>query len=380
MNTLSRVDSYLFSLVSSPPPPAPAALSNVQPESAPTFTFPTSNEPASKSSSVNTSPSPSPAPANSTSTVRRRFPTTRRRRRRHPTSSSIKVPPPTTPLLLRVALAIWSILLSFWRSLVGDTRAVRVLRHKRNRTVTVAAVPVGAGAAPDRLAESPAAAAKNTTLGLGHPAVSPASSDDSASEHEGWVDPVTRAPVDNGTPMDSDSEVDFGRPRVPETMSIQLQSSLRKSGLDSKLDGGKQPKFVTTVTAPTPRRTPRLLPNPMQTSLLDPSVPAVPHRSVSPTNAPSVRPQHTPFHLQKTLILDLDETLIHSTSRPMGASHSGTGMLGLGPGLFGGKRRRREGHTIEVVLNGRSTTYHVYKRPYVDFFLKRVSFLFASTS
>jgi CTD nuclear envelope phosphatase 1 len=26
-----------------------------------------------------------------------------------------------------------------------------------------------------------------------------------------------------------------------------------------------------------------------------------------------------------------------------------------------------------VVLNGRSTTYHVYKRPYVDFFLKKVS-------
>lgn len=370
MNTLSRVDSYLFSLVSSHPPPAPAALSSIQPEPAPTFTFPTSNEPASKSSSVNVSPSPSPVPSNAT--VRRRFPTTsRRRRRRHPTSSSIKVPPPTTPLLLRVALAIWSILLSFWRSLVGDTRAVRVLRHKK-RTVTVAAVPVGAGAAPDRLAESPAAASKGKpVLGLGHPAASPASSDESASEHEGWVDPVTRAPVDNGTPVDSDSEVEFGRPRVPETMSIQLQSSLRKSGLDSKLNT-KQPKFVTTVTAPTPRRTPRLLPNPMQTSLLDPSVPAVPHRSVSPTNAPSVRPQHTPFHLQKTLILDLDETLIHSTSRPMGASHSGTGMLGLGSGLFGGKRRRREGHTIEVVLNGRSTTYHVYKRPYVDFFLKRV--------
>jgi hypothetical protein len=47
-------------------------------------------------------------------------------------------------------------------------------------------------------------------------------------------------------------------------------------------------------------------------------------------------------------------------------------MLGIGSGLFG-RRGRREGHTVEVVLNGRSTTYHVYKRPYVDFFLKKVS-------
>lgn len=371
MNTLSRVDSFLFNLVSSSPAPPPAPLSSIQLEPAPTFTFPTSNKPLAGSSSVNSTPVPSqpPSPAPG-STFRRRYPPPRRRRRRHPTSTSIKVPPPTTPLLLRVALAIWSLLLSFWRGFVGDTRAVRVLRHKK-RTVTVAAVPVGAGAAPDRLAESPIVKPSNVTMALADSHL--ASSDESASEPEGWVSPVTRAPVDTGTPGDSDSEVDF-RSRQPETMSIQLQSSLRKPGLDVKLESAKQPTFVTTVTAPTPRRGPRLLPNPMQTSLLDPSVPAVPHRSVSPANTPPARPHHSPFHMQKTLILDLDETLIHSTSRPMGAAHSGTGMLGLGPGLFGGKRRRREGHTIEVVLNGRSTTYHVYKRPYVDFFLKKASY------
>ncbi|KAI0035655.1 NLI interacting factor-like phosphatase-domain-containing protein [Vararia minispora EC-137] len=77
-------------------------------------------------------------------------------------------------------------------------------------------------------------------------------------------------------------------------------------------------------------------------------------------------PRRTPFHLPKTLVLDLDETLIHSTSRPL-PSHGG-GLLGLS---FG--RRERASHKVEVTLGGRSTTYHVYKRPFVDFFLRKVS-------
>jgi CTD nuclear envelope phosphatase 1 len=91
----------------------------------------------------------------------------------------------------------------------------------------------------------------------------------------------------------------------------------------------------------------------------------------------------TPFHLQKTLILDLDETLIHSTSRAMTIQSSGvgggSGLVGINlSGLFGSQRRggggaRGEGHTVEVVLGGRSTLYHVYKRPFVDHFLKKVS-------
>lgn len=92
----------------------------------------------------------------------------------------------------------------------------------------------------------------------------------------------------------------------------------------------------------------------------------------------------TPFHLRKTLILDLDETLIHSTSRPMNIQSSGMGgggglagisLAGLFPGSSGrgGGGARGEGHTVEVVLGGRSTLYHVYKRPFVDHFLKKVS-------
>ncbi|KAF8627183.1 hypothetical protein AX15_004501 [Amanita polypyramis BW_CC] len=71
----------------------------------------------------------------------------------------------------------------------------------------------------------------------------------------------------------------------------------------------------------------------------------------------------------KTLVLDLDETLIHSTSRPMNTSGGG-GLFGLGS--FG-RRNSGAGHMVEVVLQGKSTLYHVYKRPFVDFFLRTVS-------
>ncbi|TFK28786.1 NLI interacting factor-like phosphatase [Coprinopsis marcescibilis] len=75
------------------------------------------------------------------------------------------------------------------------------------------------------------------------------------------------------------------------------------------------------------------------------------------------------FHLPKTLVLDLDETLIHSTSRPM-QWQGGSGLWALGS--FG-RRNKGAGRMIEVVLNGKSTLYHVYKRPFVDYFLRKVS-------
>lgn len=81
-------------------------------------------------------------------------------------------------------------------------------------------------------------------------------------------------------------------------------------------------------------------------------------------------PRPTPFHSQKTLVLDLDETLIHSTSRPFtNFSHSPSSLFGL-------KAFRRgslgNSHTVQVILGGKSTTYHVYKRPFVDYFLRKV--------
>lgn len=97
---------------------------------------------------------------------------------------------------------------------------------------------------------------------------------------------------------------------------------------------------------------------------------AVPSDSASRSTTPPFPARKTPFHLPKTLVLDLDETLIHSTSRPIFASGSGgSGLLGLG-GF--GKRNKGAGHVVEVVLGGRSTLYHVYKRPFVDYFLRKV--------
>ncbi|TXT15866.1 hypothetical protein VHUM_00369 [Vanrija humicola] len=203
-------------------------------------------------------------------------------------------------------------------------------------------------------------------------------SDAEASDRE-WVDPVTRASETTSVTSVLPPDGEF-RPRTPTdtTFSFRLRSAQSKEtvsitgSLDPSLPQPGGAATVASILAPAQRRTTRLLPNPMATTLLDPSVPAVPHRSVTPTIPPVIRP-HTPFHLQKTLILDLDETLIHSTSRPMGGGNTGTGLLGIPSGLSGRGRRRGEGHTVEVVLNGRSTTYHVYKRPYVDFFLKKVA-------
>ncbi|KAF5322611.1 hypothetical protein D9619_000311 [Psilocybe cf. subviscida] len=92
--------------------------------------------------------------------------------------------------------------------------------------------------------------------------------------------------------------------------------------------------------------------------------------SGSRAGTPGPPAKKTPFHRPKTLVLDLDETLIHSTSRPMPYQSSGSSLLSLG--IFG-SRKMGPGHTVEVLLGGRSTVYHVYKRPFVDFFLRTVS-------
>ncbi|KAG7449313.1 NIF-domain-containing protein [Guyanagaster necrorhizus] len=101
-----------------------------------------------------------------------------------------------------------------------------------------------------------------------------------------------------------------------------------------------------------------------------PQPPEIPSATHSRSSTPSLTTRKTPFHLPKTLVLDLDETLIHSTSRPMPSSSSGSGFFGLSTFT---RRNKSSGHVVEVVMGGRSTLYHVYKRPFVDFFLRTVS-------
>ncbi|KAG2754710.1 NIF-domain-containing protein [Suillus brevipes Sb2] len=119
---------------------------------------------------------------------------------------------------------------------------------------------------------------------------------------------------------------------------------------------------IATLPTPPPSPGPSLPPYPHS--------PRIPPTTIADTTSRSPTPiltatHKTPFHLPKTLVLDLDETLIHSTSKPIGHLSSSSGLLGFG--------RRNKGHTVEVVLGGRSTLYHVYKRPFVDYFLRKVS-------
>ncbi|KAK0230893.1 NLI interacting factor-like phosphatase [Armillaria fumosa] len=105
-------------------------------------------------------------------------------------------------------------------------------------------------------------------------------------------------------------------------------------------------------------------------SLSSSSPPEIPSATHSRSSTPSITTRKTPFHLPKTLVLDLDETLIHSTSRPIPSSSTGSGFFGLSALT---RRNKSSGHVVEVVMGGRSTLYHVYKRPFVDFFLRTVS-------
>ncbi|CAM0138784.1 unnamed protein product [Umbelopsis sp. WA50703] len=78
---------------------------------------------------------------------------------------------------------------------------------------------------------------------------------------------------------------------------------------------------------------------------------------VERTPTPSIpHPLPLSYYRSKTLVLDLDETLIHSTSRGNGV-----------PGASG------RAHVIEVVVDKHACLYYVYKRPHVDYFLRKVS-------
>ncbi|WWC62534.1 uncharacterized protein I303_105130 [Kwoniella dejecticola CBS 10117] len=528
MNTLSRLDSYVFSFFSFASP-APSASSSSSFSKTPLVRTVTPPNPPSTLSNSSASASPSPRLSNLPPTPRpksRRRPTpstsststtgtyTVPARRKRPkgiitTYSSIKVPPPTTPILLRIALVLWSILLSFWTSLVGETRSGRSrtrthTRIRRSSKLSSGAVGVGvlrelgeslmvsAGISEgnDHLHKSKKSSATDKDgeieiegsgseiereLNLKSNSNETSEEEDEEEDlDENWIDPlVTRAPstqesLDAPPPSDDDfasATIDDEKANN-DTSSIStpnhanftfrlksatpkhnpsldsLSPSFSSSESASGTSGGKKnPAFTSFQRPPSPTSilsnplaknpppsltlpisaasdhaedkdvdlnaniptstTPKkssILANPISTSILDPTVLAPktkadssifrkPHNILNAALPVPRVPRAistTPFHLQKTLILDLDETLIHSTSRPLKfasggfASSGGGGILGLslsglGGGAGGKFKSNREGHSVEVVLNGRSTMYHVYKRPYVDHFLKKVA-------
>lgn len=72
------------------------------------------------------------------------------------------------------------------------------------------------------------------------------------------------------------------------------------------------------------------------------------------------------YYKNKTLILDLDETLVHSVRLGSEESLNNTK---ISPSITSKK--------IEVQCDKQSLLYQVYKRPHVDFFLKTVSVLYS---
>ena len=63
------------------------------------------------------------------------------------------------------------------------------------------------------------------------------------------------------------------------------------------------------------------------------------------------------------MILDLDETLIHSQHQGPGAKVAKTVTQGTPPDF-----------TLEVVIDTQPVTFKIHKRPHVDYFLEVVSF------
>lgn len=157
------------------------------------------------------------------------------------------------------------------------------------------------------------------------------------------------------------AETQLSPPSIPSPSSLDIPSPSPPDIPSHVLQVISAKPHIATLPTPPPSPGPSLPPY-----RHSPRIPPTTVTDASRSPTPVLTATHkTPFHSPKTLVLDLDETLIHSTSKPIGHLSSSSGLLGFG--------RRNKGHTVEVVLGGRSTIYHVYKRPFVDYFLRKVS-------
>lgn len=291
-------------------------------------------------------------------------------------------PKSSKPLLLRIFIAFWQVLYALWLRISGYLVIPSILIPRRQVQI------IGQGL-------------KNGEEG-----------DSTADEKEESEDDgiVTRAPkrssldTDNimGAASHSPSyamstttvitqqqvSTQFPQQELP-TFSLEPPSpeEVQERTETPRIDANSPPQRARAPSMTIRRRTEppsssSLLPNPLSTSLLVKSG-SIPSSALIMAQqqlfqSQQQQQQGPPRRMQgvrmpKTLVLDLDETLIHSTSRPLRA-HAGGGVFSMG-GLgfgFGEKRGREAGHMVEVVLGGRCTLYHVYKRPFVDYFLRKV--------
>lgn len=147
--------------------------------------------------------------------------------------------------------------------------------------------------------------------------------------------------------------------RLPSSSLLLRSPSEVATDEEQGMRNAKVVSLELTRSTPAKAPPPAVLQRERAHSLSPRSIASSPATNSIP-RAPAAPPRLTP----KTLVLDLDETLIHSTSRAVGLGGA-SGKRGAPKGL---KTR-----VVEVVLDGRSTVYTVYKRPWVDFFLRKVS-------
>ena len=204
-----------------------------------------------------------------------------------------------------------------------------------------------------------------------------------ANNHRHLVAVRSCTPAPSGTPAQwttwaasqAASQRRGSRQRRPRVAYFQSDAAPRPPFATRVCDGGCLVRMAASTSAlPTVETLVR------QRKIRDSHKTGSDEKATVPRKVPAVI-QHTP----KVLVLDLDETLIHSRlgsgslwNRWQTSDHVATwlldgwmNMLGLGSGIPSHARLQIRG--IEVHMDGRRVCYQVYKRPWVDYFLRKVA-------
>eukprot|EP01113_Clastostelium_recurvatum_P050916 TRINITY_DN976_c0_g1_i1.p1 TRINITY_DN976_c0_g1~~TRINITY_DN976_c0_g1_i1.p1 ORF type:complete len:308 (-),score=67.95 TRINITY_DN976_c0_g1_i1:208-1131(-) len=133
---------------------------------------------------------------------------------------------------------------------------------------------------------------------------------------------------------------------------LSINSSNSSSSSSNKKSGSIKTLFNSKKSSSSSLATPAMSPTPAPaTPTTTVAVSASPLPSTSPSLMTPSIPPPMPSPDRKTLILDLDETLVHSTVKPVHVYHM----------------------TVDVTLEGVQCTFYVIKRPHVDAFLQQVA-------